>query len=106
MDLGWIWTANLRPVLVELCILTGCRFDDSDWVAVEHGMLGTDSEAGLWFEYPLGQIRVTAAFEPGAAEMVRVKVEGARECEQEKIRWLGDIVRNWLLKDASKVKLL
>lgn len=49
---------------------------------------------------------VTAAFEPGAAEMVQVKVEGASESEQEKVRWLGDIVRKWLLRDPSTARLL
>lgn len=44
MDLGWIWAVNLRPLLMGLCILAGYRFDDSDWIAVERGMRGTDSE--------------------------------------------------------------
>ena len=46
MDLGWIWTDNLLPLLLELAQLTGYRFDDSDWIAVEHGVRETDSETG------------------------------------------------------------
>ena len=38
VDLGWIWTGNLRPFLVELGRLTGYGFDDSDWIAVEYGI--------------------------------------------------------------------
>lgn len=56
VDLGWIWTDNLRPLLVELSLLVGYGFDDSDWIAVENGVGGTDSEAGPWFEYPVGRI--------------------------------------------------
>jgi len=28
VNIGWIWTDNLRPLLVELCRLVGYRFDD------------------------------------------------------------------------------
>jgi hypothetical protein len=38
--------------------------------------------------------------------MVQVKVEGASESEQENVRWLGDIVRKWLLRDPSTARLL
>ena len=75
MDLGWIWTGNLRPLLVEPGRLTGDGFDDSDWIAVEYGIQGTDSEAGPWFSYPVGRIGVRLALEPGADEMVTVKLE-------------------------------
>lgn len=101
MHLGWIWTDNLRPLVFEIALLAGYEFDDPDWIAVEHGMGGTDSEAGPWFEYQVGCVLVTAAFEPGANEMVSVKVDGATEAEAEKIRWLGNLMRNWHLNDAS-----
>jgi hypothetical protein len=104
VNLGWIWTDNLRPLLMELALLVGYQFDDSDWIAVEHGMQGTDSEAGPWFEYPVGNLLVTAAFEPGADEMVSVNLEGASESEREKIRWLGDLMRNWQLSDPSRTR--
>jgi hypothetical protein len=69
---------------------------------VEHGIQGTDSDAGPWFEYPVGRVRVTVAFEPGADEMVSVKLDGARESEQNRIRWLGILMRNWHLSDPSQ----
>ena len=97
MNLGWIWTGNLRPFLVELGRLTGHGFDDSDWITVEYGIQGTDSEAGRWFSYPVGRIGVMLALEPGADEMVTVKLEGVIAAEQEKIRWLGDLMREWHL---------
>ena len=97
MNLGWIWTGNLRPFLVELGRLTGHGFDDSDRITVEHGIQGTDSEAGRWFSYPVGRIGVMLALEPGADEMVTVKLEGVIAAEQEKIRWLGDLMREWHL---------
>ena len=37
------------------------------------------------------------ALEPGADEMVTVKLEGVIAAEQEKIRWLGDLMREWHL---------
>jgi hypothetical protein len=104
MQLGWIWTDNLRPLLTEIALLAGYRFGDPDWIAVEHGMRGTDSEAGAWFEYPVGRVVVTAAFEPGANEMVSVRLDGATEAEAEKIRWLGDLMRSWHLTGAAPTR--
>jgi hypothetical protein len=95
VNLGWIWTANLRPFPAELGRLAGNGFDDSDWIAVEYGIQGTDSEAGPWFSCPAGRIAVMLALEPGADEMVTVKVDGASPAEEERIRWLGDLVREW-----------
>jgi hypothetical protein len=46
VNLGWIWTSNLLPFVVELGRLAGYGFDESDWIAVEYGIQGTDSEAG------------------------------------------------------------
>lgn len=106
MNLGWIWADNLRPLLVELSLLAGYRFGDFDWIAVEHGLRGTDSETGPWFEYSLGRISVTVAFEPGADEMVSVTLDGASESEQERIRWLGSLMQNWHLSDPSRAKPL
>ena len=37
------------------------------------------------------------ALEPGADEMVTVKLEGVIAAEPEKIRWLGNLVREWHL---------
>jgi hypothetical protein len=91
---------------VELSLLAGYRFGDFDWIAVEHGLRGTDSEAGPWFEYSLGRISVTVAFEPGADEMVSVTLDGASESEQERIRWLGSLMQNWHLSDPSRAKPL
>ena len=48
MNLGWNWTGNLRPFLVDLGRLIGYGFDDSDWIAVEYWIQGTDSEAAPW----------------------------------------------------------
>jgi len=79
VDQGWIWTENLRPFLVELGRLTGYGFDDSDWIAVEYGIQGTDSEAGPWFSYPVGRIRVRLALEPGVDEI-------AKRCSSEQQR--------------------
>ncbi len=73
MDFGWIWTDNLRPLLVETGLLASYPFEESDWIAVDHGLAMTDSEAGPWFDYPVGHIMVSMALEPGAGEMVSVK---------------------------------
>src|SRR5258708_12419366 len=63
-------TDNLRPLAVELARMTGYSFDDGDWIAIEHGIGGTDAEDGRWFGYPLGRVTIRAALEPGADEMV------------------------------------
>ena len=103
VDLGWIWTDNLRPLLVEIGLLADYRFDESDWIAAEHGLAMTDSEAGPWFDYPIGHILVSTALEPGAGEMVIVRVDEATDTELEKIRWLGHLMRNWHLSEDSPV---
>ena len=36
----------MRPLLVEVGLLVGCRFEDSDWIAVDHGLAVTNSEIG------------------------------------------------------------
>jgi hypothetical protein len=95
VGLGWIWTDNLRPLLTEIGLLVRYRFDDSDWIAVEYGVLGTDSEAGRWFDYPIGHMLASVALEPGADEMASVRVDGATEAELQKIRWLASLMRNW-----------
>src|SRR5260370_13132536 len=70
VDLGWIWTGNLRPLAAELALLTGYQFSDSDWIAIEYGVQQTDSEACQWVWYPVGRLLVTLALEPGADEAV------------------------------------
>jgi hypothetical protein len=77
------------------------RFDESDWIAVEHGLAMTDSEGGLWFDYLVGHILVSVALEPGAGEMASVRVDAATDTELEKIRWLAALMRNWHLSNAS-----
>lgn len=99
MDLGWIWTDNLRPLVAELAQLVGYRFDDGDWLAIEHGIQGTDGEAGRWFEYPVGSMVVLLALEPGADEMVRVRVDGAAGSQTERISWLAGLLRSWHLTE-------
>ena len=37
------------------------------------------------------------ALEPGAEEMVTVKVDGASPAEEDRIGWLGNLVREWHL---------
>lgn len=88
MDLGWIWTDNLRPLVAELAQLVGYQCDDGDWLAIEHGIQGTDSETDRWFEYPVGSMAVLLALEPGADEMVQVRVDGATGSQTERTGWL------------------
>jgi hypothetical protein len=106
VNLGWIWADNLRPLLTELPSWPVYRFGDADWTAVEHSLRGTDSQAGPWLEYPLGRVSATVAFEPGADEMVSVKLDEAGESDQERIRWLGNLMRNWHLSDPSRARPL
>jgi hypothetical protein len=42
------------------------------WIAVVYAILGTGSEAGPWFCYPVGRIGMMLALEPGADQMVTV----------------------------------
>jgi hypothetical protein len=75
MNVGWIWTANLRPFAETASRLLGHTFDDLDCAAVTAGLPGTDSEHGPWFAYPLGDVQLLVAHEPGADEMVSVRLD-------------------------------
>lgn len=98
VDLGWMWTDNLRPLAVELARIADYPFSDSDWIAIEHGIRKTDAEDGRWLEYPLGRLAIRAALEPRADETVTVSVDGATAGnEHQQIGLLGDIMRNWHL---------
>jgi hypothetical protein len=44
---------------------------------------------------------VSVALEPGADEMVSVRLDAAAEAEMEKIRLLASLMRNWHLSEAS-----
>lgn len=67
-----MWPDNLRPLLIEIGRLANCRFDESDWIAVEHGLAMTDIEAGRRFDYPVGHILVSTALEAGDGGIVYV----------------------------------
>lgn len=96
VNLGWIWTANLRSCVEVLGREVGFSVDDDDWLAIECGIAGTDSEDGPWFDYPVGRLTVFVAYEPGAAEMVAVRVEGIDTSIGEmKAHWLGDLLRDY-----------
>lgn len=105
MNLGWIWPCNLRPRFTELAMLENYQFDDSDWLAIGQGVIGTDSEAGRWFSYPVGSLTIWLALEPGADEMISVKVDGAEDDpERQQIGWLAGITRNWQLSDPRDAR--
>ena len=71
-----ILTRNLRPFVKVVAQEVGYSFDDTDWCAFDVGVRETDSEAGPWFDYPIGPLTVLVAYEPGANYMVDVVVEG------------------------------
>ena len=93
MDLGWIWTENLRAALEVMSRLLGYRFDDLDWAAIEAGLPETDSEAGRWFDYPIAAATVLIAYEPGADEIVSLELHGIDD--RDDIGLVADIMRDY-----------
>lgn len=93
VNLGWLWTENLRPLLEILSSLVSYGFDDLDWTAIEAGIVGTDSETSVWFEYPLAAATVHIAHELGAEEMVSVRIDGVEG--RPEIELLDDIMREY-----------
>lgn len=78
---GWIWETNLRPFCESLAAEVAYDFDDSDWLAIDTALPGTDDEQPLsaWYVYPLvGRRRVElhVAQSVGGGE-VSVSVQGA-----------------------------
>lgn len=99
-----MWTQNLRPFVSVVARLVGYPFDALDWSAFEAGLPDTDSEQGNWFVYPFGPSEqspsVAVAYEPGADEMVSVRVLAVGPEVIREVVLLGDICRDYHLTDA------
>jgi hypothetical protein len=100
VQLGWIWTDNLRPVLEQASLLLGYSFDDSDWTAVDFGLSGTDSEQGPWFDYPVGPSTLHVALEPGASEMVQVLLDGVPKRVAARLEWTSSLMRDYHVRPS------
>ncbi|CAM5643668.1 MULTISPECIES: hypothetical protein [Streptomyces] len=78
---SWIFEANLRPFCEAVAEFSGYSFGDSDWLAVETALPGTDVDQDSWYDYPLhGPVPVTLhiAADPGSSVVV-VDVTGLTE---------------------------
>ena len=103
MELGWIWTKNLRPFLELVAQVNGHRLTDNDWDLCTHGVVGTDSERGPWFEYRLAEaaIIVRLAHEPHAARLTNVKLEAVPEAARSAVALVTEIARQYQLSGAK-----
>ena len=54
-----------------------------------------DSEAGPWFDYPVGEFTICIAYKPGASEMVSMRTDGHTQPKATKIGWLADLLRSY-----------
>ena len=50
---GWIWENNLLAFLLILSNIGSYTFDQSDWEAIDYGLVGTSDEDDVWFDYKL-----------------------------------------------------
>jgi len=77
---GWVWSRNVRTLLLWAAHYVGYAFDDSDWQAVECALADTDDERqDGWYEYPLvgtPPLRVLLARSIGA-DPVQARVESS-----------------------------
>jgi hypothetical protein len=96
MNVGWVWTNNLQPFLEVVSRLLDYDFDDLDWVAVQAGLPGTDSERGPWFDYPIGEVAVHVAYEPGADEMVTLRLDPVDD--RDDITLVAEMARTYELR--------
>jgi hypothetical protein len=74
---GWIIDQNLKPFLEILSAFVQYDFDNSDWDAVSLGIQETDSERGVWLDYPLSgdtTIKLRLARDVGTS-VIFVRVE-------------------------------
>ena len=80
---NWIFEENVRPFL-ELCSdRLGYPLDDSDVVAIQHGLDATDVENDRWFSYPLvgeREATVTIAQDSGSS-VVFIDIDGPEDVE-------------------------
>jgi len=95
MNAGWIGTASLRPFVEVLSNDVGYAFGASDRAAIGTGLVGTDSEPGPWSDHPVGDLTLWVALEPGADEMVSLRIDGTTASADERVHWLADLVRNY-----------
>lgn len=50
---SWVWNENLYAFLEMLSYIVDYDFTDSDWDAIEFGIINTSYEKGIWFDYSL-----------------------------------------------------
>jgi hypothetical protein len=67
---SWIFDTNPRPFCEVVAEFAGYVFGDSDWLAIETALPGTDVDQDTWYDYPLhGPVPVTLhlAADPGSS---------------------------------------
>jgi hypothetical protein len=73
---GWIWEDNLRTAFEAFSIVVGYGFDDSDWLAIEHGVTNSDAESDVWCDYT---IPIDLTRTPSGAEHAHMRCDVARD---------------------------
>lgn len=96
LDDTWVWPGNLRPFIETVSRWIGYDFDDSDWSALEYGLVSTDNDAGRWFTYPLvgDPILEMSVAQNDGGEPVSVRVDapaGVQDDLHSRIRAAADI---------------
>ena len=102
MFTDWIFEENLRPFLAALAWAFTVDFDTDDWLAISHGVEGTDAPQERWFEYEFsgkgGTVTFAVARDVGSCVLsVRVhKHENA-----EKLRAIIMMCQEFSLRERS-----
>lgn len=70
MTTEWIFEDNLRPFLISLGWFVGHVFDESDWIAIRHGIENAHQEQDSWYGFEFAgnsSARFELASDPGTS---------------------------------------
>jgi hypothetical protein len=72
---GWVWRSNLMPFLKMASEFVRYRFDSQDERAIFTGLVNTDPDADLWFDYRLAGELVVPLRLASADDCVLIEIE-------------------------------
>jgi hypothetical protein len=72
----WIYQDNALPFFEMLASIIGYEFDKDDWVALEHGLQSSDTDAvpEQWFDYRFGNAKFAVGIDSGT-NVLRLRIE-------------------------------
>lgn len=80
----WFWSGNLKGVLTMLGSLTEYHFLNEDLDAIENGLMGTNDEKNIWYDYKFSEKNNEVSFklaydDEETTELIHIRIHGSIE---------------------------